>query len=214
MNAMKTAHDELLGKCAGLEMKILEMEKSELEEKQLFINKASELQNAEQGMKRLEEEMLTLVEKLNAVTKDHKTAIESKAQVEEELRKQSSALSTLQNTVNASNMDQSAMAKELASTTTLCAERLAENNKLQETIKSLEDKVQSMELANTELAGKLNDTEERFNNLIKQNENAVKEVKYFLFCFLWGEGNLLNEFSRHERLGSRRLFSPSPYFLF
>ncbi|PIO72597.1 hypothetical protein TELCIR_05461 [Teladorsagia circumcincta] len=118
-----------------------------------------------------------LTAKLEAVRKDHEAAVEGKAQVEEELRKQTSAFNTVQNTVNASNMGQSAMAKELASVTTLCAERLAENNKLQETVQSLQGKIQSMELASTETAAKLKNTEERLNDLAKQKEEAMHELE-------------------------------------
>ncbi|VDO41494.1 unnamed protein product, partial [Haemonchus placei] len=176
LTAAKAAHDELLGKCGLLESQISTIEKNHLDVKEQFKNKESELQKAEQELKRLGEEVKTLVEKLDVATKEHDLVVESKALIEEELRKQTSALNTLQNTVNASNMDQSAMATELASVTTLCAERLAENNKLQETVKSVESKLQSAEAANAEITAKLKESEERSNDLVKQKDDAIRET--------------------------------------
>ncbi|XGW15011.1 hypothetical protein V3C99_000914 [Haemonchus contortus] len=57
LTAAKAAHDELMGKCGLLESQISTMEKNHLDEKEQFKNKESELQKAEQELKRLGEEV-------------------------------------------------------------------------------------------------------------------------------------------------------------
>ncbi|PIO68440.1 CAP-Gly domain protein [Teladorsagia circumcincta] len=175
----EAANEDLMAKCAQLESKLSAMEKIQLEEKELFNKKQSELQKAEEELKRLGEEVTTLNAKLDAIRKGHEAAVQSKAQVEEELRKQTSALNTLQNTVNASNMDQSAMAKELASVTTLCGERLAENNKLQETVQrevEQKKKLDDMEAQGSKLHGELSAANERNNQLSNELKLNVEEL--------------------------------------
>ncbi|VDP15075.1 unnamed protein product [Heligmosomoides polygyrus] len=109
--------------------------------------------DAEQQLTRTEEEVQKLTEKLDIVAKQRQTAEEGKAEVEEQLRKP----------VNASSLDQSALAKELSGARTLCAQRLAEMTRLQAVVKSLEDKVQSLESGSSQLTQKLTMEELHFH---------------------------------------------------
>ncbi|VDO85803.1 unnamed protein product [Heligmosomoides polygyrus] len=169
----RTAEQELL--------ETLEKERETLNASTSEKNRLEKMtQDIEQELTRAKEDSQKLTEKLDAVTKQRQAVEDEKADVEEQLRRQVSAFTTLQSSVNASSLDQSALAKELSSATTLCAERLEEVTRLQGVVKSLEDKVHSLESTSSELSGKLNAEEERFKKSIKEKDDAIKELQQSL----------------------------------
>ncbi|WKY01977.1 hypothetical protein Q1695_015745 [Nippostrongylus brasiliensis] len=171
--AWNAAEQKLMEKIAEEQLVIenLRSEKAAVE------NAKSDL---DEQLRRLDSDAKALMERLDAMTKQKESAEESKSHLENELRQQTAAYTALQSSVNASTLDQSEMAKELTSVTTLCAERLAEMGRLEGVVKSLEDKVRVMETSKSELNNKLNDAEERFKKLKKENEISAKELEQSL----------------------------------
>ncbi|KIH42363.1 hypothetical protein ANCDUO_27652, partial [Ancylostoma duodenale] len=95
----------------------------------LDLEKAKE--SAELEAEQLKEEVSRLTKDFQQIKGDYDKLVESKTEVDDQLRQQKDAFIALQNTVDASKLGGDAMAKELAAAQELSSERLAEANRLQ-----------------------------------------------------------------------------------
>ncbi|KAK6746226.1 hypothetical protein RB195_012380 [Necator americanus] len=151
-----------------LAIESVSLEKADLE-------KAKE--EAEIEAKQKADEVNILTEQLQHMTMEHDKTVQSKTETEQQLRQQKDAFTALQNTVSASKLGEDVMAKDLAAAHELSAERLAEVNKLQTLVQSLEEKAQISESTLSEIAYKLTAAENRVKLVEEERDAAVKELE-------------------------------------
>ncbi|RCN50195.1 putative flagellar protein FliS [Ancylostoma caninum] len=139
------------------------------------LEKAKE--NAETEAEQLKEEVSRLTKNFQQITGEYDKLVKGKTEVDEQLRQQKDAFVALQNTVNASKLGEDAMAKELAAAHELSSERLAEANKLQTLVQSLEQKLQTAESTSSELSGKLAAAENHLKKIEEERDVSIKELE-------------------------------------
>ncbi|VDM76229.1 unnamed protein product [Strongylus vulgaris] len=219
----ESKYQALEQKCAGFEVKVADLDKALMEEREkssnmdkelrekmvaettkwrtaeeAYIEKleqsrllievaASEKRDLEQAKEKSEseikqktEELNSLTEKLQNLTMERDKVAQSKAEVEEQLRQQKEAFSNLQSTINASKLGEDAMAKELSSAQEISAERLAEVNRLQNLVQSLEEKYQIADSASADLSYKLVAAENHAKKIEEERNATIKELQQSL----------------------------------
>ncbi|VDO75989.1 unnamed protein product [Heligmosomoides polygyrus] len=161
-NTLQGEMASLAAKWKADEQELLEKLKKEQEAHKTTISEKNNLEevmrDTEQQLARSKEEVQRLTEKLDAMAKQRQRAEAEKAEF-----------------VKVSSLFRSVLAKQLSSATTLCAERLEEVTRLQGVVKSLANKVQSLESRNSELNRKLTVEEERFKKSEKEKDDAINE---------------------------------------
>ncbi|KIH55965.1 hypothetical protein ANCDUO_13863 [Ancylostoma duodenale] len=141
----------------------------------LDLEKAKE--SAELEAEQLKEEVSRLTKDFQQIKGDYDKLVESKTEVDDQLRQQKDAFIALQNTVDASKLGGDVMAKELAAAPELSSERLAEANKLQALVQSLEEKLQTAESTSSELSSKLVDAENRLKKGQEERDVSIKKLE-------------------------------------
>ncbi|EYC39019.1 hypothetical protein Y032_0681g1487 [Ancylostoma ceylanicum] len=175
--ASKTAEwrnneDDLLEKLEQnrLIMKTTVSEKCDLE-------KAKE--NAEKEAELWKEEVSRLTKNFQQITEEYDKLVRSKTEVDEQLRQQKTAFIALQNTVDASKLGEGAetLATDLAAAHEISSERLAEANKLQTLVKSLEERLQVADSTSSELSCRLVAAENHLRKVEEARDISIMELK-------------------------------------
>ncbi|RCN44422.1 putative flagellar protein FliS, partial [Ancylostoma caninum] len=135
------------------------------------------MESAKMEAEQLKEEVSRLTKNFQQITGEYEKLAQSKTQVDDQLRQQKDAFIALQNTVNASKLGEDAMAKELAAAHELSSQRLAEANKLQTLVQSLEEKVRTAESTSSELSGKLAAAENHLKKIEEERDVSIKELE-------------------------------------